>query len=123
MFCCGCYLKFWNLRIILCSLSHYPIDIHISPITLEVLQTGLKNAMTLNYFIELDEMKQLEIFWSGEFVGELSDGEFRMVCHQVGDFYIEYKILGGHYLGMKTFKNPDLLEPYLGQIDISGLIF
>lgn len=79
--------------------------------------------MTLHDFIELEGTEQLEIFWSGEFVGELSDGEFRMVCHQVGDFYIEYKILGGHYLGMKTFKNPDLLEPYLGQIDISDLIY
>ena len=79
--------------------------------------------MTQRDFVSLNEMEQLEIFWSGEFVGELSDGEFRMVCHQVGDFYIECKILGGHYLDMKTFRNPDLLEPYLGQIDISGLIY
>jgi len=77
--------------------------------------------MTLQHYIQLEGMEQLEIFWSGEFVGELSDGEFRMICHQVNDFYIEFKILGGHYLDMKTFKNPDLLEPYLEQIDISGL--
>jgi hypothetical protein len=78
--------------------------------------------MTLQHFAQLDGMEQLEIFWSGEFIGELSDGEFRMICHQVNDFYIEFKILGGHYLDMKTFKNPDLLEPYLEQIDISGIL-
>jgi hypothetical protein len=78
--------------------------------------------MTIQEFIKLDGMEQLEIFWSGEFVGELRDGEFRMVCHQVDDFYIEYNILGGHYLKMKTFKDPALLEPYLGQIDISDLV-
>lgn len=78
--------------------------------------------MTLQEFVQLDAMEQLEIFWSGEFVGELSDGEFRMICHQVNDFYIEYKILGGHYLDMRTFKDPNQLELYLDQIDISGLV-
>lgn len=81
-----------------------------------------KKGMILQDFVQLEAMEQLEIFWSGEFVGELNDGEFRMVCHQVNDFYIQYKILGGHYIGMKAFKNPDLLEPYLGQIDISSLV-
>lgn len=78
--------------------------------------------MTLQDFTQLDGMEQLEIFWSGELVGELSDGEFRMICHQVNDFYIEFKILGGHYLDMRTFKDPNRLEPYLDQIDISGLV-
>jgi hypothetical protein len=80
-------------------------------------------VMTIEQFVHLDGMDQLEIFWSGHFVGELSDGEFRMVCHQIDDFYIEYKILGGHYLDMKIFKDPDFLEPYLGQIDISNLVY
>ena len=79
--------------------------------------------MRLQEFAQLDEIEQLEIFWSGEFVGELRDGEFRMVCHQVNDFYVEYKILGGHYMDSRTFKNPDMLQPYLGQIDISDLIY
>ncbi len=78
--------------------------------------------MTLQDFVQLDGMEQLEIFWNGEFVGELCDGEFRMVCHQVNDFYIEFKILGGHYLDVRTFRNPDLLAPYLDQIDISGIL-
>jgi hypothetical protein len=78
--------------------------------------------MTLHDFVQLDGIDQLEIFWNGSFVGELSDGEFRMVCHQVNDFYVEYKILGGHYLGMKTFRNPDRLGPYLEQIDITNLV-
>ena len=78
--------------------------------------------MTLQEFVALDGMEQLEVFWSGEFVGELNDGEFRMLCHQVNDFYIEFKILGGHYLDVRIFKNPDMLAPYLDQIDISDLV-
>ena len=78
--------------------------------------------MTLQEFVALDGMEQLEVSWSGEFVGELNDGEFRMLCHQVNDFYIEFKILGGHYLDVRIFKNPDMLAPYLDQIDISDLV-
>jgi hypothetical protein len=44
---------------------------------------------------------------------------FKIVCHQVDDFYVVYKILGGHYLDSYVFKDPNLLEPYLNQVDIS----
>ena len=74
--------------------------------------------MNLDQFTKLDALERREIFWNGVFVGELSEGEFRMVCHQVEDFYVVCKMLGGHYLGMSVFKNPELLEPYLEQVDI-----
>lgn len=78
--------------------------------------------MTPEEFSHLEGREQLEIFWSGVFVGELNYGDFRIVCHQVDDFYIEFKILGGYYLEAKIFTEPDLLEPYLEQIDISNLV-
>ncbi len=78
--------------------------------------------MTLHNFNRLNETEQIEAFWNGIFVGERGDGALRIICHQVNDFYVEYKILGGHYINMRTFKNPDRLQPYLSQIDISNLI-
>ncbi|HWI90426.1 MAG TPA: hypothetical protein VNT20_04085 [Flavisolibacter sp.] len=77
--------------------------------------------MTLYEFLMLDETEQVEIFWNGVPVGSVCDGAFVIECRQIDDFYIEYKILGGHYIDMCGFKNPDLLKPYLEQIDISNL--
>jgi hypothetical protein len=75
--------------------------------------------MKMDQFTRLDTMEQIEVFWNGVFIGELCDGEFKIVCHQIEDFYVEYKILGGHYLDSYVFKDPNLLEPYLNQVDIS----
>lgn len=100
-----------HLLLTILSLPFFPIHL----VKLFKTKTGI---MTLQDFIALGGMEQLEVFWSGVFVGELNNGEFRMVCHQVNDFYIQAKILGGHYLELKTFRNPSLLEPYLEQIDI-----
>lgn len=77
--------------------------------------------MNLDQFIGLEATERLEVFWGGILVGELSDGGFRMLCRQVEDFYVVYKILGGHYLGMQISKDPYLLESYLEQIDISNI--
>ena len=74
--------------------------------------------MRMDQFIWLEETEQMEIFWSGVPIGELRDGQFKMVCHQVDDFYVEYKILGGHYLDLHVFKDPGLLELYLNQVEI-----
>lgn len=77
--------------------------------------------MTLYEFLILDEIKQIEAFWSGVPIGSRGEGAFVIECRQIDDFYVEYKILGGHYIDMCGFKNPDLLQPYLNRIDISGL--
>jgi hypothetical protein len=77
--------------------------------------------MNSDRFICLDPLEQMEVFWSGVFVGELSEGEFKMVCHQVDDFYVEYKILGGHYLDLYVFKDPHMIEAYLNQVAIPNL--
>ena len=77
--------------------------------------------MNLDQFICLDPLEQMEVFWSGVFVGELSEGEFKMVCHQIDDFYVEYKILGGHYLDLHVFKDARMIEAYMNQVEIPNL--
>jgi hypothetical protein len=79
--------------------------------------------MTLKDFLHADEMEQVEVFWNGTFVGSRRDGGFVIECRQVNDFYVEYTILGGHYIDMHVFKDPELLQPYLDQVDISSLGF
>jgi hypothetical protein len=77
--------------------------------------------MTLYQFLRSDEMEQIEAFLDGVLVGCRSEGAFVIECRQINDFYVEYKILGEHYIDMCAFKNTDRLQPYLSQIDISNL--
>jgi hypothetical protein len=72
--------------------------------------------MNFHRFNNMDEMEQLEAFWNGVYIGERSDGEFKIECRQVEDFYVEYKMIGGHYIDMRSFKSPDMLQPYLDQM-------
>jgi hypothetical protein len=100
--------------------SSYPIIAEDLQFILRTFLPELKALiMTLEGFIQLDRIEQMEAFWGGVFVGELCDGEFKILCHQIEDFYVVYKILGGHYLDSYVFKDPNLLEPYLNQVDIS----
>ena len=75
--------------------------------------------MTIHHFSTLDEMEQLEAFWEGSFIGERQDGEYRLVCKQIDDFYVDYLMLGEVYKNMRIFKNPDLLQPYLDQMPLN----
>ena len=72
--------------------------------------------MTLYEFNGADEMEQIEAFWNGVVIGERSDGEFKIECRQIEDFYVEYKIKDHQYIDMRSFKNPDLLQNYLDQM-------
>jgi hypothetical protein len=69
--------------------------------------------MTLYEFAFMDELSQLEAFWKGTFIGEQCNGGFVMMCRKLGDFYVEYKILGGHYIDMNIFTNQSRLDWYL----------
>lgn len=72
--------------------------------------------MTLYEFNSADEMEQIEAFWNCVVIGERSDGEFKIECRQIEDFYVEYKIKDHQYIDMRSFKNPDLLQNYLDQM-------
>jgi len=78
--------------------------------------------MSLNEFLGFDEMEQIEAFWTGVFIGRRSDGGFVIECRQIDDFYVEYKILGGHYIDIHVFKDPAFLQAYLSEIDISTVM-
>jgi hypothetical protein len=49
-------------------------------------------------------------------VGERNDGEFEIGCRQVDDFYVEYKVNSGQYIDVRSFKNPDGLQPYFDEM-------
>lgn len=72
--------------------------------------------MTIYEFNSADELEQIEAFWNGVTVAERNDGEFKIECRQIDDFYVEYKKLDGQYRDMRSFKNPDMLQPYLDQM-------
>lgn len=69
--------------------------------------------MTISEFDLMDELAKLEAFWEGNLIGEQRDGEFIMMCRRVADFYVEYKILGGHYIDLNIFTNLNRLALYL----------
>ena len=75
--------------------------------------------MTLHEFSMLDKMKQVEAFWDAPLVGVINEDEFLIECRQIDSFYVEYKIQEGYHTDMRSFKNPDLLTPYLEQIKIN----
>jgi hypothetical protein len=68
--------------------------------------------MTLYQSLLSDEQEQIEAFWDGMLIGERVEGEFIIECRQVDGFYVEYKKKNKHYVDMRAFQNPDLLEPY-----------
>ena len=49
---------------------------------------------------------------------EIIKSMFLGKCKQHEYFYIEYKLKHDMYVGMRVFKNPDLLQPYLQQMEI-----
>lgn len=75
-------------------------------------QLNLIIRMTIYDFAFMDELSQLEAFWEGDFIGEQHNGGFVMMCRQINDFYVEYKMLGGHYIDMNVFTNHNRLELY-----------
>jgi hypothetical protein len=79
--------------------------------------------MTLYDFIALDEMEQQEAIWKGTHIGDRQDEEHNILLYQFDNFYVEvfyhreYNVVRRY----RPFTTTKLLEPYLGQIDISGL--
>lgn len=77
--------------------------------------------MTLREYHRLDKPQKIKRFWSGVLVGQRLEGQSLIECRQVDGFYVEYKILEKHSRNMWSFQNPDMLQPYLSDIDIQSL--
>lgn len=45
--------------------------------------------MTLQEFIELEEMEQQEAIWEGIFVADTEDNEHKILLYQIDSFYVE----------------------------------
>ena len=76
--------------------------------------------MTLLQFKLLGETEQMETAWNSPLIATIEDKDFSYDLHQIDSFYVEvkYRKPNRTVSGMKAFKNPDLLKPYLDKIDI-----
>ena len=57
-------------------------------------------------------------------MARLSRNGWDYECRQVDYFYVEYRKAPheGEYLSVRTFTNPDGLQRYLEDMDLSGLL-
>lgn len=76
--------------------------------------------MTEKQFRNLDEMEQQEAIWNATQIGTYKDETFLYTCYQIDDFYVEKRrhIELDVLRGLRSFKNPDQLNPYLDQMNI-----
>lgn len=80
--------------------------------------------MTLQQFKRLRHNNKTETVWEkGEHIASRYDGIFSITLWQIGAFYVEiyFDILRNKITAFESFENMQLLDPYLKQVDISGL--
>lgn len=68
-------------------------------------------------------MQQIETVWKSVLLAQRQNEQYDYELYQIDGFYAEVRYLKGERLvsRLMTFANPDLLEPYLGMIDIDSL--
>lgn len=71
--------------------------------------------MTLYQFIGLDVGQQAEYVWQGKYVDTRSEGDYRILLYNLGDFYAEvfYSIQENQISRIKGFKAISHLAPYV----------
>jgi hypothetical protein len=80
--------------------------------------------MTLYEFKLLSVNEQAEATWeAGVQIGFREAPPLHMVLYRVHDFYVEiqYHTAQNEIAGIHSFLSEDHLQPYLNQIDLSGL--
>ena len=80
--------------------------------------------MTLYEFKFLDKNEQAQAVWElGEHVATRTTAKYKILLWIIEDFYVElvYDFTENKIEKIRTFRNPDLLSPYLDQIDISEI--
>ena len=80
--------------------------------------------MTVYQFTLLTEAQQRNVFQKSALVGRIHRNGWAYECRQVDYFYVEWRIepRTGQYLCLRTFTNPDGLQRYLDDIDISSAL-
>lgn len=68
-------------------------------------------------------MEQIELFWEAVHIGERKEDSYVLICRQIEDFYVEYKIDPNNemYVDLRVFRDTSLIEPYLEQIPLDIL--
>ena len=81
--------------------------------------------MTIYDFNRLDEPEQLKVIKAfGIEICKRSTKTYEKTVYNIDSFYAEkwFHIEQQVIKRIRPFRNPDLLEPYLREIDISGII-
>lgn len=70
--------------------------------------------MTLEDFLDMDEMEQAEAVWSGKLQGTRHEGEFKILLYKIDDFYVEawYDVKYNILRKFVPFDEKELLIPY-----------
>ncbi len=70
--------------------------------------------MTLDDFLDMDEMEQAEAVWSGTLQGTRHEGEYRILLYKIDEFYVEawYHIEYNVLRKFVPFDDTKLLEQY-----------
>jgi len=80
--------------------------------------------MTLYQFKMLNETEQAEVVWASTNIGQRPDHEHTILLYQVDSFYVEvyYHRENNAISRMRSFSNPDQLDPYTMHINILPLL-
>jgi hypothetical protein len=79
--------------------------------------------MTVYDFIELDELQQAKVTWTGVHVSQREDEEHFILLYQLDNFYIEV-LYNKSFTCIDKFRPficTDQLQPYLTKICITNL--
>ena len=70
--------------------------------------------MTIDDFLDMDEMEQAEAIWSGELKGRREEGAYRILLYRIDEFYVEvyYHIEHGVIKKFRPFDDPLELQRY-----------
>jgi hypothetical protein len=82
--------------------------------------------MTLYQFKVLELNEQAQATWElGEHVAVRMTATYKILLWVVEDFYVEmfYNYIDNKIEKIRSYRNPELLRPYLSQIDISSAFY
>ena len=79
--------------------------------------------MTLNQFIQLDEMEQAEAIWKGKQVAQRADDQHDILLYRIDGFFVEiyYHRTFNIIRGFEAIRNKNQLLFYGDQIDTDQL--
>lgn len=70
--------------------------------------------MTIDDFLQMDEMEKAEAIWSGKLAGTRYDSEYKILLYRIDDFYVEVYYHNEHNVIKKflPIENIEELQSY-----------